>query len=59
MARRNTALIATLAFVGLLAGLTIDVIVRTGFDILVLASLVVLALIGFGVVGALLHRSEE
>lgn len=59
MAGRNAALIATLAFVALLAGLTIDVIIRTGFDVLVLASLVVLALIGFGVVGALLHRPEE
>ncbi|MGI8750237.1 MAG: hypothetical protein ACR2J6_06785 [Thermoleophilaceae bacterium] len=47
------------ALIGLLAFLTINVIIRNGFDILVLVSLVILAAFSFGVVGALIHRPEE
>jgi len=59
MSGRTAALVGTLAFVALLTLLTIDVMVRTGFDVLVIASLVVLAMVGYGVLGALLHRPEE
>jgi hypothetical protein len=59
MSGRTAALVATLAFVGMLAVLTIDVAVRTGVDVLVIVALVVLAMIGYGVLGALRHRPEE
>ena len=45
--------IASLGIIGLLAFLTASVVIREGFDILVLVSLIVLALLGFGVLGAL------
>ena len=59
MAGRTAALVGTLAFVALLAVLTIDVMVSTGVDVLVLASLVILAMVGYGVLGALLNPPEE
>jgi hypothetical protein len=59
MAGRNAALVATLALIGLLAFLTLDVLIRKGFDILVLTSFVILAMFAFGVVGALIHPPEE
>lgn len=59
MVGRNVALVGTLLFVVLLAVLTIDVMVRTGVDVLVLISLAILAMVGFGVLGALLNPPEE
>jgi hypothetical protein len=59
MRGRTAALVATLGFVGLLAVLTIDVVVQTGVDVLVILALVVLAMVGYGVLGALRHRPEE
>lgn len=59
MSARTAALVGTLAFVGLLALLTIDVAVRTGVDVLVIAALVVLVMVGYGVLGALLNRPEQ
>ncbi len=53
MNTRAAALGASLALICLLAILTITVAVRNGVDILVVVSLLVLALLGFGVVGAL------
>jgi hypothetical protein len=50
---RTLALVASLAIICLLAFLTISVAVEHGIDILVVVSLVVLALIGIGVLGAL------
>lgn len=50
---RNVVLLACLALIGLLGFLTLSVMVREGVDILVVTSLVVLALLGFGVIGAL------
>jgi hypothetical protein len=50
---RTLVLVASLAIIGLLAFLTASVAIREGFDILVLVSLIVLALLGFGVLGAL------
>ena len=46
-------LIAALAF------LTVRVIVDSGFDILVAISLVVLAILGFGVLGALGSSADD
>lgn len=59
MSGRTAALVGTLAFVALLALLTIDVMMSTGIDVLVIVSLVVLAMVGYGVLGALLHPPER
>jgi hypothetical protein len=56
---RVVALVGTLAMVLLLGGLTIDVMVRTGFDVLVLISLVIVGMVGFGVLGALFNPPEK
>lgn len=50
---RTLALSASLALIGLLAILTIDVAVENGVDVLVVLSLLILGLLGIGVVGAL------
>jgi hypothetical protein len=55
MSGRTVALGGTLAMVLLLGVLTIDVMIRTGVDILVLISLAIVGMVGFGVVGALLR----
>lgn len=59
MSGRTVALVGTLAMVALLGFLTIDVMVRTGFDVLVLISLVIVGMIGFGVLGALFNPPEK
>ena len=59
MSSRTAALSGALLFVVVLAGLTIDVMIRTGVDVLVLASLVVLAMVGYGAIGALMNPPEE
>ena len=56
---RIVALGGTLALVLLLLGLTIDVMVRTGVDVLVLISLAIVAMVGFGVLGALFNPPEK
>ena len=53
MNARGFALAGALVFICLLGGLTIAVIVSHGLDILVVVSLLILALLGFGVLGAL------
>jgi hypothetical protein len=50
---RTFALVGSLAIICLLGFLTISVAVREGIDILVVLSVIVLALLGFGVLGAL------
>jgi hypothetical protein len=50
---RTAALVGSLAFICLLAALTISVAVDEGVDILVILSLIIIALLGFGVLGAL------
>ncbi|HEV2812046.1 MAG TPA: hypothetical protein VGW10_02240 [Solirubrobacteraceae bacterium] len=52
-------LAAALAFIALLAGLTIAVAIEHGPDVLTVASLLVLAMFGFGIVGALRHPPGE
>ena len=50
---RTAVLVAALALIGLLMFLTLSVLLREGFDVLVGVSIVVLCLLGFGVLGAL------
>ena len=50
---RETVLAVALAFIGLFAALTINVIAQDGLSPDVLLALIVIALLGFGIVGAL------
>ncbi|HEU4656279.1 MAG TPA: hypothetical protein VFR97_02085 [Capillimicrobium sp.] len=50
---RSAILAAALALIALLGGLTVVVVVRNGPDPLTLVSLLVLAMLGFGILGAL------
>jgi len=56
---RNVALAAALALIGLLAFLTLRVALEHGVDVLVVLSLIVLAVLGFGVVGALTTPPDD
>ena len=56
---RNAALVAALAMIGLLAFLTVSVAAEHGIDVLVVISLIVLALLGFGVLGALTTPPDD
>ncbi len=59
MNARTAALLASLALIGLLAFLTISVMIDDGFTPLVGVSLAILGLLGLGVVGALTTPPEE
>ena len=59
MSPRIVALGGTLLLVLLLGGLTIDVMLESGFDVLVLISLAIVGMVGYGVIGALLNPPEE
>jgi hypothetical protein len=50
---RTFALLGSLAIISLLAFLTVTVAIEDGIDILVVVSVIVLALLAFGVLGAL------
>jgi hypothetical protein len=56
---QSVILAAALAFVVLLAALTVSVTVEHGFDFITVLSLVVLALIGVGVLGAMLNQPPD
>jgi hypothetical protein len=56
---RTLALLGSLAIICLLAFLTLTVAVEEGVDVLVIVSLIVLALLGFGVLGALTSPPDE
>lgn len=56
---RNLVLAAALLLIGLLAFLTLRVAIDTGVDILVVVSFFVLALLGFGVLGALTTPPDD
>jgi hypothetical protein len=58
MARQGILFVVLVAIVGL-AYLTLKAVADRGFDVLTVLSLLVLALFGFGIVGALLHPPEE
>ena len=50
---RNAVLVASLGLIGLLLFLTLSVMFRDGVTFLVVVSLGLLAVLGFGVIGAL------
>jgi hypothetical protein len=56
---RTVVLGASLALICLLAFLTLKVARQNGVDVLVVVSFVILALLGFGVLGALLSSPDE
>jgi hypothetical protein len=58
MGARTAVLIAALALIGLLTFLTLSVLIREGIDVLVVTSLFILALFGFGVLGALTNPPD-
>jgi hypothetical protein len=53
MGTRTVVLGACVVMICLLGFLTLSVLAREGVDILVVVSLIILALLGFGVLGAL------
>ena len=55
---RRPILAATLGFIAVLLVLTVAVAVREGPDVLTVASLIILAMFAFGIVGALRHPDE-
>ena len=59
MNARTAALVASLALIGLLAFLTISVMISDGLTPLVVISLLILGMLGLGVVGALTTPPEE
>lgn len=59
MNARNAVLASALALIGFLAYLTVSVAVEYGVDVLVVVSLIVLALLGFGVLGALTTPPDD
>jgi hypothetical protein len=59
MTARNFALAASLVLICLLAFLTFSVALEHGVDVLVVVSLIVLALLAFGVLGALTSPPED
>ncbi|HWH45356.1 MAG TPA: hypothetical protein VNT32_11540 [Thermoleophilaceae bacterium] len=56
---RTAALLAALVMIGLLAFLTISVAVEHGIDVLVVVSVGILAMLGFGVIGALTNPPDD
>jgi hypothetical protein len=52
-------LVLALVLILFLAYLTVKVMISDGFDVLVLVSLIVLAVLGFGVLGALGSSRDE
>ena len=56
---RRVVLGVTLLFLGVLGSLTLYVLLSSGPDVLVVVSLVILGLLGFGVVGSLLTPPDE
>jgi hypothetical protein len=56
---REPILALVLVFIAILLALTIHALVQGGPDILTVLSALVLAMFGFGVVGALRHPPDE
>jgi hypothetical protein len=59
MPGRRGALAAALALIGVLTFLTVALMVQDGVNARTVLSLLILALIGFGVVGALTQPPDE
>lgn len=58
-ALRRAVLLGALAFTLVFAAMTVFVVIEQGFDIFVLAALVILAMFAFGLFGALRYRGED
>jgi hypothetical protein len=56
---RTFALVAVATVIGVIGLLTIALLVNEGISARVVLSLVILAIFGFGVVGALTHPPDE
>jgi hypothetical protein len=56
---RTLALVGSLAIICLLAFLTISVAIERGIDVLVVLSVIILALLGFGILGALTSPPQD
>jgi hypothetical protein len=56
---RTVILAAALGFIALLGGLTVYELARNGPDVLTVGSILVLAMFGFGIVGALRHPPRQ
>jgi hypothetical protein len=56
---RTGALLGALFFVLLMSALTIDVAVQSGVDVLVVVSALLLAMVAYGVIGALFSPPPE
>ena len=59
MSGRTFTLVAVATVIGVIGLLTIVLLVNEGLSARVVLSLVILALFGFGVVGALTHPPDE
>ena len=59
MRATQAVLILAAALIAFLAYLTVKVMISDGFDVLVGISLVVLAILGFGVLGALGSSADD
>jgi hypothetical protein len=59
MTARTVILAAALLFISILAGLTIVAVIYDGVNVLTLVTLLVLALLGVGIGGALLGSPPE
>jgi hypothetical protein len=57
--QRNLVLTAALALISLLAFLTLYEVARDGVSGLAVVSCVILAVLGFGVIGALTEKRDE
>jgi hypothetical protein len=55
----QAVLFLALALIAFLAYLTVRVMIDDGFDVLVALSLIVLAILGFGVLGALGSSTDD
>jgi hypothetical protein len=56
---RTFVLVAALAMIALLAFLTLSEAIRHGVSFLVVVSIGILAVLGFGVIGALTEKEDE
>ena len=59
MSTTQAVLVLALGLIVFLAYMTVKVMINDGFDVLVLISLLILAILGFGVLGALGSSSDE
>jgi hypothetical protein len=59
MSGRSLALAAALGLIAVLSVLTVAAMVQDGVDVLTVVSILILALFGFGVVGALTQPPDE